>query len=343
MILILSLILLIFGSYYLASLSITNSRKRMVYLGCFLLSSCYLRLLLDANLNNDYYYYFDFQIFHKPTSFLSFWLNEPYLYGVYAFFSLLFEAKKDVFLGMYWFNFVITTIFFIWLLYRKDVEMWKKMFLFVLHYFLFAFVVLRNGPAYMLFAMYFYYTFRDRKFNWVLLTPLMHISSSLVLINYFHKWKYYFKMLLAAILFIGIFAFISKPLLTSIDAFKSILSKIDIYSRGMPEIGLLHILFFIFIFGLLGAGFVIYKRQLLHPIIITTALFYGITFFINPIVAHRFSPYIIFALLLFPVDTTIIGKKIFLLNRLTILLLPLFLYSLFNAHRTESFRQLFFK
>ena len=82
---------------------------------------------------------------------------------------------------------------------------------------------------------------------------------------------------------------------------------------------------------------------MLHPILITTMLFYGVAFFINPIVAHRFSPYILFALLLFPFDKLKNEKKIITLNKLTILLFPLFVYSLFNAHRTESFRNIFLK
>ena len=86
-----------------------------------------------------------------------------------------------------------------------------------------------------------------------------------------------------------------------------------------------------------------YKYKMLHPILITTLLFYTITFFINPIVAHRFSPYVFFALLLFPFDKIKNEKMVLLVNKLTIVLFPIFVYSLFNAHRTESFRDIFIR
>ena len=341
MIEIIGTLLLVFLSYYFACLVSTDRNQKIVYTSLFVVFSVALRVVVNVTLNNDYYFYYSFGIFHKPTGFLSFLLNEPYLYSVYAFFTLFFEAKKEVFLAMYWFNFLIATLFFIWLLYRKDVEMWKKMILFVFHYFLFGFVVLRNGPAYMLFAMYFYYAFRDKKFNWILITPGMHISSCLLLVTYFHKWKNYFKVLVLASVFIAVFFLLMKPYLASIDAFKSIVSKIDIYSQGMPVVGFMHLLFFMFICSLFLAGVLLYKKKMLHPILITTMLFYGITFFINPIVAHRFSPYLIFALLLFPFDTIRNEKIVVLLNRLTVLLFPIFIYTLHIAHKNKLFVDVF--
>lgn len=343
MIEILGTLLFTFLSYYFACLASADRNKKIVYTSLFVVFSFALRVVVNVTLNNDYYLYYDFRIFHKPTGFLSFLVNEPYLYSVYAFFTLFFEAKKEVFLAMYWFNFLISTLFFIWLLYRKDVEMWKKMILFVFHYFIFSFVLLRNGPAYMLFAMYFYYAFRDKKFNWVLITPWMHISSCLLLVTYFHKLKNYFKVVLFAGLFTGVFFLLMKPHLASIDAFKSIVSKIDIYSKGMPVVGFMHVLFFMFICSLIAAGFLFYKKKMLHPILITTMLFYGITFFINPIVAHRFSPYLIFALLLFPFEAFKNEKIVVLLNRLTVLLFLIFIYTLHTAHKNKLFMDFFIK
>lgn len=343
MIEIIGTLLFTFLSYYFACLAATNSNQKIVYTSLFVVFSVALRVVLDVTLNNDYYYYYSFGIFHKPTGFLSYLLNEPYLYSIYAFFTLFLEAKKEVFLAMYWFNFLIATLFFIWLVYRKDVEMWKKMILFVFHYFGFGFVVLRNGPAYMLFAMYFYYAFRDKKFNWVLITPWMHISSYVMLVTYFHKWKNYFKALLVASAFIGVFFLLMKPFLASIDAFKSIVSKIDIYSQGMQVVGFMHVVFFLFICSLFSAGFLLYKKKMLHPILVTTMLFYGITFFINPIVAHRFSPYVIFALLLYPFEEISNNKIVLLLNKFSILLFPIFIYTLHIAHKNKLFVDLFIK
>ena len=341
MIVILLTVLFTFLSYYFACVFCKNTNKKLVFTGIFILCSFLVRVIINVNLNNDYSLYYNFDIFQKPTSLINFVLNEPYLYSVYAFFTLFIDTKKEVFLALYWFNFIINTFFFIWLLFREDLEAWKKMLLFVLHYFLFGFVLLRNGPSYILFALYFYYAFREKRFDLVLLTPLMHISSSLMLVTYFHKWRNYFNVLILVALIILCLFFILKPFLSSISAFDSILYKISVYSQGMNEVGILHILFFLFISFLVIVGSIFHKTKMLHPILITTVFFYVVTFFINPIVAYRFSPYVIFALLLFPFEKIRNDKIAVLINKLTILLLPLFVYSLFNAHRTENFRVIF--
>ena len=326
---------LTFLSYYSACLAVIDKNKQTVFVTLFIVASILLRASINVTLNNDYYYYYDFAIFGKPTTVLSYFVNEPYLYAVYTFFSAVLESKQFIFLAMYWFNFMLNLVFFVWLLLRPDVEIWKKMLLFVLHYFVFGFVVLRNGPSYMLFSLYFYYTFRDKKCNWIWITPFMHISSCILLITYFHKWRHYFKMLLVSPLVLFILFFFIKTFGSSEVVFKSLLSKADIYSRGMNSIGFMHVVFFIFICSLLIIGYLQYKSKILHPIIVTTALLYILTFFVNPVVASRFSPYLLFYLLLFPVNYIKNVKIMFLINRLTILFFPVFLYSLYLAHKAR--------
>ncbi|WP_157492754.1 hypothetical protein [Flavobacterium sp. TAB 87] len=308
-----------------------------IFVGVFIVSSLVLRTMIKFELSNDYFLYYNFEIFHQPSGFLSYLINEPYLFAVYSFFNCLLEDKTTVFSAMFWFNFLLSTAFFVWLIFRNDIEAWKKILLFVVHYFLFGYVLLRNGPSYILFAVFFHYTFRDQKFNWVLLTPFMHISSSLMLITYLHKWKHYFKMLLALPIIAFLFYLILKHFLSEIVAFDSIRSKVEIYSQGMPLIGFMHILFFLCIAGLVGLGFIIYKRKMLHPILVTTFIFYCVTFFINPIVAHRFSPYLLFALLLFPFDKIKNDKAVLTINRLSVLLFPMFVYFLYQTHRVATF------
>jgi hypothetical protein len=97
----------------------------------------------------------------------------------------------------------------------------------------------------------------------------------------------------------------------------------------------MHFVFFIFIFSLVLMGVLLYKSKMLHPILVTTVLLYGISFFVNPIVASRFSPYLLFALLLFPFEKNRNIKILFLVNRLSILFFPIFLYSLFLAHKAR--------
>lgn len=337
MMLLIVLLFCIFCTYYAGCLSLEHKNKKFFCVAIFIICSFALRGLVNVKWNNDYYLYYDFQIFHKPSTFLSYLFNEPYLYSVYAFFNFFLDDKKGIFLAMYWFNFLLTTLFFLWLLFRSDVAAFKKMLLFVMHYFLFGYVLLRNAPAYMLFTMFYYYTFREKKFKWVLLTPLMHISSCLLLITYFHKWNYYFKMLLVLPIIVLSAYFILKPFLIEISAFESIFSKIEIYSQGMQSVGYMHVLFFLCIFALVGLGIVFYSKKMLHPILVTTFLFYSLTFFINPVVAHRFSPYLLFALLLFPFDTIKNHEKtVVVIDRITIFLFPMFVYFLLHSHRVEG-------
>ncbi|EJL66744.1 hypothetical protein PMI10_00322 [Flavobacterium sp. CF136] len=343
MIILLITLLFTFLSYYFASFDYEDLKWKILSISCFIASSFALRLVLQTNLNNDYLLYYNFQIFHKPYGFLSYLLNEPYLYLVYTLFSYFIDAKETVFQCMYWFNYLIATSFFVWLLIKKDVEMWKKMVLFVCHYFLFAYVVLRNGPSYILFAMYFYYSSRNKKFNWILITPFMHISSCLLLVTYIHKWKYYFFVLFFLFLFIFTFFLLMTPFLLNIGYFNSILSKIATYSQEIKMIKIMHIIYFLFIILLSSMGGVIYKRKMLHPILLTPLLFYVIAFYINPILAHRFSPYVLFSFLLFPFNSVITDQKLKKVNQLTILFFPIFVYTLFNTHTPKLFFQYFMK
>ena len=111
----------------------------------------------------------------------------------------------------------------------------------------------------------------------------------------------------------------------------------------MPVVGFIHVLFFLFISGLFLTGFLLYKKKMLHPILVTTMLFYGISFFINPVVAHRFSPYVIFALLIYPFEEISNNKIVVLLNKFSILLFPVFIYLLHIAHRKQMFVDFFIK
>ncbi|KIA99818.1 hypothetical protein OA93_03115 [Flavobacterium sp. KMS] len=341
MILVFSALFLTFLSYYFGCLTCLDSKKNILFILCFIISSIALRLIIHVSLNNDYLLYYNFQIFQKPNSFFSFLLNEPYLYSVYSVSNFFLDSKENVFLGVYWFNWLISSFFFVWLIRRIDVEAWKKMILFVCYYFILTFVLLRNGPAYILFALYFYYSFRKKNFNWILITPFMHISSCLLLVTFLHKSKYYFSVLVFIFSSIFFFYFFMSPFLLHIGAFESILNKISFYLKGISDIGIMHKIFFMLISFLIITGFVFYKKKMLHPILMTTVFIYMASYYINPIVAFRFSLYVIFALLLYPFNSVINDKKLRLINSLTIFLFPIFVFAMLKTHDTEMFIKLF--
>ena len=323
---------LTFLFYYLGSFDSANTSYKRLFVICFVIASFVLRYVIDPQWNNDYDLYFNFKIFQEPKNILSIFIGEPYLYLEYACFNFFFNDKEIVFLSMYWFTFLISTFFFVWLLTRKDIEMWKKMFLFTCYYFFFAFVLLRNGPAYILFAYYLYYTFREKKFYWVVLTPLMHLSSWVLLITLFHKKKNYFAFCALLVFLTVISFFFLFPVLSEKDTFDKIVFKINAYSSGMAVIGIMHKLYFLLITTLVLIGSLLYKKKMLHPIIVTTLVFYYLGFFINPVVGFRFSPFVFLALFLFNFDDFNNGKVVKILNYSSILLLPCFLYALFHTH-----------
>ncbi|MCD0473678.1 hypothetical protein LPB87_04640 [Flavobacterium sp. EDS] len=87
-----------------------------------------------------------------------------------------------------------------------------------------------------------------------------------------------------------------------------------------------------FISFLIIAGFLFYKKRMLHPILMTTIFIYMISYYINPVVAFRFSPYVIFALLFYPFDSIISKKNLQLINLSTILFFPIFVYAMLKTH-----------
>ena len=79
-------------------------------------------------------------------------------------------------------------------------------------------------------------------------------------------------------------------------------------------------------------SFVIYKKQAVNPILITTIVFYYISFFINPVLGFRFSPYVFMAILLFNFKGVYGEQMVRIVNVISFLLFPYFLYTLFDTH-----------
>ena len=167
----------------------------------------------------------------------------------------------------------------------------------------------------------------------------MHLSSAPFLLLLFYKSKNYFKYLfLALILFIPILFIVVLPIIDSIEELQQSLNKVDAYTEGGSEVGVFHKIYFCFITLLFIFSWLNIKKKLFHPIIITTFIIYYISFFINPVIGFRFSPYIILVLLLnnfegkynFPALTKV-------LNLIIILLLPYFIFTFIEVIKSFHF------
>lgn len=325
--------ILVFISYYLSSLNSVRLEYKVVFIFGFLFFGTALRAIINPELNNDYYGYFDIHNFETPENFLTFIFSEPYLLIVFKFFSLFSTNKQIIFLEIYWFNFIITNIFFLWLATRKDIVLWKKIMIFVFYYILFGFVLLRNGPVYMLFACFFYYSFRNRNYIKILITPFMHMSALALIILLFHKRKYYLKILFFVILgMIPIFIFFVMPVLSEVEAIKSSMSKVDSYSEELESVSIFHKVGLLFTTIIVLIAIFVYRKKAMNPIFITTILFYYITYLINPIMGFRFSPYLFLSILLFDFEGPYSARLVRNLNIMSFLLIPYFIFTLYNSH-----------
>lgn len=322
----------IFLFYFLASFNTTASKHRWVFVGLFLLSTFVLRSMISPELNKDYFGYFEFFEFKLPDNFLGFVLGEPYVKIIYAIFSVFTSDKQVIFLMIYWFNLIVVNGFFVWMLFRTDVQMWKKIVLFSFFYFLFAFVLIRNSAAYILFALFFYYAFRNIKLNWVLFTPFIHISSVAVLVTFFHQRKHYYLLFVLFSVAIAVSLLYVFPALVDSFAIEATVSKINTYSVEAETVSVFHKVYVAFISFVVAITAVIYKKQILHPIILTTIILYYISFLINPIVGFRFAPYLLFAILFFNFEGTFNSQFTRVFNLMSFMMIPYFVYTLIDTH-----------
>jgi hypothetical protein len=328
------LISILFFNYYLLCQNHIKIQNKYTYVILFIFLSVFLRTIIPTEINKDYAGYFELYNFENPENLATFLISEPYLYGLFNFFQLFTTNKRIVIENIYLFNLFISLYFYVWLAFKKDIYLWKKVIIFVFYYFLTSYVVLRNAPVYFIYAYFFYYSFRNLKYKRIIFTPLMHISSVPLLILLFYKNKrYYSYLFLALVIFIPILITIVLPIIESVDEIRSSLDKADVYAEGMAEVGIFHKIYFCFISGILILGWLNIKEKIYHPLIITTFIIYYISFFINPVIGFRFSPYIILAILLnnFKSNFYIPGLNKFL-NFSIIILLPYFIFTFIDTH-----------
>jgi hypothetical protein len=318
--------------YFLTCFNTLDLDHKYLFALFFLIGTIIIRVQIDVTLNKDYYGYYDHFNFDSRTNMIELFFSEPYLYFLFKFFEIFTNDKSAIFNLIYWFTFLLVNMFYIWLAFRKDVQMWKKMLLFVFYYFLFGFVLLRNGPAYLLFGLYFYYSYRGIKFNEVLLTPFIHISSLAMLITFFHKNKYYFRFFLITIIVVSLTILVLMPLLSEMLVLQNSISKADSYSVEVEVVSVFHKIYFLFITVVFLFSCYTYKNKIINPIILTTFILYYVGFMINPVVGFRFTPYIFFAILFFNFDGSFNNQFTKVLNLISFFLFPYFIYTLLDTH-----------
>ena len=307
-----------------------NPVHKAFFIFAFIVFSFILRFSIDVSWGKDYMAYYHLYRMEKPEKLLDYFTKEPYLYLLHTFCSNLLDTRKEVFQLMFYFNFIIVNSFFIWLIWAENVRTWKKMIFFSLYYLLFSYVLLRNGIPYVIFAYFIHQIYNDKKTTkLVYLTPFMHFSSTVPIVLIFHKSKkyfYYFTIvfsLLVSVIFVG--TLLNRPELELIN------SKFNAYSEKQ----IFSIIYYIFFAVFMSATFVAYlflRKRFFHPVIITTLALYILVFFISPIAAFRYSPYLLTGLIFIRVDDTKYKRFNNLMDYASIVILFHFIYTFYDTH-----------
>lgn len=297
----------------------------------FLIISFIMRLLVDIEINKDFYGYYTFYRIEEPQNWWEYFTNEPYLYLLHLFFSKLFYSKIDVFYAIYYFNYIVVTLFFLWLMCLRGISAWKKVIFFTLYYFLFSYTLLRNGIPYIIYTYFIYLAYRNLKTKWVYITPFMHISSLIPMILVFHKHKKYryylviFGVSLALMLFIGN-VILNRP------EFALISYKIEAYQEMNNKVSIFHYFYSVAITFFCYITWLFVKNKFWNPIILTAMFLYYCGFFINPVVGFRFSPYLIMSILFMDLNTEKYTKLNQLMNIGVLFLCIYFVFTLYDTH-----------
>ncbi|MDT9500129.1 EpsG family protein [Capnocytophaga canimorsus] len=308
-----------------------DKNNQFILLVFFILISLIMRVLVDVEINKDFFAYYNLYNFQKPENWWEYFLKEPYLYLLYSFFYNFYDEKIEVFQAMYFFNYAALTFFFTWLMTLRDVVMWKKVLIFTMYYFLFSYTLIRNGIPYAIFGYFIYQIYRNKSTKLIYLTPFMHISSSTLLLLIFHKHRKYMAYLLVVCISSLLIASVGSTILNRAE-FILIASKINDYGFSQKQTGIFHYIYFGFIVMLSIITWIFVKKRFWNPVITTTLLFYLIGFFINPVVGFRFSPYLIVGILFMNIDISKYKSLNGLLNIGSLILAGYFVFTLYDTH-----------
>lgn len=310
---------------YIFSIKLLKHKPLFVAMTVLHLIVCFIvRDMTPFSINADYdAYYYGYGDIDQSLPWYLRLFREPYFFYLKSIAQLFTFDKKELFSYIYYFNFSITAIFFIWLALLKDVALWKKVVFYVIYYFLFSFTVLRNSPAYILVAVLFYYLQRDKRWYWGYLAFFAHISSIIALAtSIFQNKKPTLKFIIYAVsACLLIFVFSKIPI------FAALLFKFDAYSTLAKKASIAHIVFFL-AFNLTTIFVFFWNRKIVFTnVYILLYLICIVLFMINPVMFFRFSIYTISYLITSPTEKLTRIDKIF--NNGVFLLFYYFIYTFY--------------
>ena len=225
--------------------------------------------------------------------------------------------------------FVLGLIFFSWLAFVKELPAWSKILIFNLFFILFTFVLLRNGIAYMMLALFFYYISKNRFIFSYFSAFLFHITAIPILfLSFFRNKKLNFYIIPIVFIIVGVFSFF---FFSKYSIFYLKYKDFKINSIGYNYT--IHNLLFVLSLSFFIANLIYYRNQLNNYFYVLLIIMYVILYYFNAVMGFRFSFYIILYLLMNTQLVTatklerILNKLSFMFIFLGYLTLKLFLFN----------------
>jgi hypothetical protein len=285
---------LLFCIYFLLGYFIDRNFK-ILFAILFVILSYVLKFSIDVTKTADYDNYLNLITLDLPEFSLKMLFSEPYFFQIGSWLCKYYSEEQSLAFFTES-SFICTTIFFLWLAFLKNVSTFNRIIIFSLYYYFFAYIVFRNGPAYMLSGVTFYYLHKNIYLKATALLFLMHLSSLPVIFFSIFKNKLGDrKLLLVCFLFIIFFNILVRiELFALYDKFssyeneaeygQSIFHKIYFYSFVLFNIYLFH-----------------FKKDVIYNY---TYLLLFVTYLIlnysNSVMGYRFSIYLTLYLMLNP-------------------------------------------
>ncbi|MEY4964027.1 MAG: hypothetical protein RLZZ323_1346 [Bacteroidota bacterium] len=307
--------------YYLASI-FSNFKFKIGFSLLFILSTIVLRLVVNNSQLPDYDSYYSIIGIIEPEFSFKILFTEPYYFQLVNYFNKTYSSETSINF-FYTINYLISTTFFVWLLFVNKVSPWKKVLLFSLYYYVFAFILLRNTISYIMIAI-LYYRLNYNKINKTsFLAFFSHLSSLPVLgSSLFRNKKGDLKLIVSGICYVLFFS-----ILIRLEAF-NVYEKFSAYQESKDYgVSFFHKFYFYF-FLIVNVFLFIYKRKMVFnytylPIFLT----YILLQYANAVMGYRFSIYLMLYLLLFIND---VKEDIYINTKLNLISFFFIFLMLFN-------------
>jgi len=287
------LYILLFFVYFTLT-SVKLRRTRLIFSAIFILLSLLLNQILDHELFRDYatYYRVLTDKGYKPVSFSDF-IYEPYLMLISKLLLKYFSIGSVLFF-YYLILFLLSTLFFCWIAFLEDISPWKKNIFFGLFHILFTFLLIRNGIALMILAVFFYLQSKSTKTYFQLSSLFFHLTTFPVLLfSIFNKKKItYFIIPIIIFITISLFFLLNDPASILNQKFRDF-QKNSIYYNYPFHYSVFVLTISIFIFF-----WVYFKKILNNYFYVLMILLYVLLFYFNVVMGFRFSFYIFIFLLI---------------------------------------------